>query len=82
MADRGETDSRLIKVYNDNHSVVRLPCASDLPKNWLAGSKTPPTDHLFLVDLPGNLMMQFSKDPDPKKVCTGTTRLLKYPRIG
>lgn len=36
----------------------------------------------LLVDPLGNLMMQFPKDPDPKKVRADMTRLLKYSRIG
>jgi hypothetical protein len=35
-----------------------------------------------LVDPLGNLMMEFPKDPDPKKVRGDLTRLLKYSRIG
>ncbi|MDR5736821.1 MULTISPECIES: cytochrome C oxidase subunit I [unclassified Caballeronia] len=40
------------------------------------------TDHIFLVDPNGNLMMRFPKDPDPKKINADLAKLLKWSRIG
>jgi cytochrome oxidase Cu insertion factor (SCO1/SenC/PrrC family) len=40
------------------------------------------TDHIFLVDPNGNLMMRFPKDPDPSKIKSDLTKLLKWSRIG
>ncbi|MDR5830139.1 cytochrome C oxidase subunit I [Caballeronia sp. LP006] len=50
---------------------------------WLpvdAGTKL--SDHIYLVDPNGNLMMRFPKDPDPKKINTDVAKLLKWSRIG
>jgi cytochrome oxidase Cu insertion factor (SCO1/SenC/PrrC family) len=40
------------------------------------------TDHIFLVDPNGNLMMRFPKNPDPKKINADLAKLLKWSRIG
>jgi len=40
------------------------------------------TDHIYLVDPLGNLMMRFPRDPDPSKVIKDLQRLLKYSRFG
>ncbi|KMW46344.1 cytochrome C oxidase subunit I [Ralstonia insidiosa] len=82
VTDRGAIDPRLMKAYNDDYAAARFLRAPELPKDWLTDGKTPATDHIFLVDPQGNLMMQFPKDPDPKKVRGDLTRLLKYSRIG
>jgi hypothetical protein len=50
---------------------------------WLpasAGSQL--TDHIFLVDPNGNLMMRFPKDPEPEKIKADLAKLLKWSRIG
>ncbi len=41
-----------------------------------------PTDHIYLVDPLGNLMMRFPRDPDPARMIKDLKRLLKYSRIG
>ena len=41
-----------------------------------------PTDHIYLVDPLGNLMMRFPPDPDPSKMIKDLQRLLKYSRFG
>ena len=40
------------------------------------------TDHIFLVDPNGNLMMRFPKNPDPAKIKNDLAKLLKWSRIG
>ncbi|WP_244847771.1 cytochrome C oxidase subunit I [Caballeronia sp. SL2Y3] len=40
------------------------------------------TDHIYLVDPNGNLMMRFPKNPDPKKINADLAKLLKWSRIG
>jgi cytochrome oxidase Cu insertion factor (SCO1/SenC/PrrC family) len=51
--------------------------------SWLpVDDGTKLTDHIFLVDPNGNLMMRFPKDPDPKKINTDLAKLLKWSRIG
>jgi hypothetical protein len=40
------------------------------------------SDHIYLVDPLGNLMMRFPRDPDPSRMLKDLQRLLKYSRIG
>lgn len=40
------------------------------------------TDHIYVVDPLGNLMMRFPREPDPSKVIKDLQRLLKYSRFG
>ena len=40
------------------------------------------TDHLYLVDPLGNLMMRFPRDPDPARVIKDLQRLLKASSFG
>lgn len=41
-----------------------------------------PSDHIYLVDPLGNLMMRFPRDPDPSKMIKDLQRLLRLSRIG
>ncbi len=50
---------------------------------WLpAGADSQLTDHIFLVDPNGNLMMRFPKNPEPEKIKADLAKLLKWSRIG
>ena len=50
---------------------------------WLpAGSGTSASDHVYLIDPLGNLMMRFPKDPDTRKVYKDLAKLLKASAIG
>jgi len=40
------------------------------------------SDHIYLVDPLGNLMMRYPRDPDPSRMIKDLQRLLKYSRIG
>lgn len=40
------------------------------------------TDHIYLIDPLGNLMMRFPRDPNPSKMLKDLQRLLKYSQIG
>ena len=40
------------------------------------------SDHIYLVDPLGNLMMRFPRDPDPRLMVKDLSRLLKASRIG
>lgn len=40
------------------------------------------TDHIYLIDPLGNLMLRFPRDPDPSLMIKDLQRLLKYSRIG
>ena len=48
----------------------------------VAAFPAPVTDHIYVVDPLGNLMMRFPRDPDPKGMIRDLTRLLKASRIG
>ena len=41
-----------------------------------------PSDHVYVVDPLGNLMLRFPRDPDPKRMIKDLQRLLKVSRIG
>jgi hypothetical protein len=40
------------------------------------------SDHIYLIDSLGNLMMRFPRDPDPQRMVKDLARLLKASRIG
>ncbi len=40
------------------------------------------TDHIYVIDPLGNLMMRFPRDPDPSRMLKDMQRLLKVSRIG
>jgi hypothetical protein len=40
------------------------------------------TDHIYVIDPLGNLMMRFPRDPDPSRMIKDLSRLLKASRIG
>jgi cytochrome oxidase Cu insertion factor (SCO1/SenC/PrrC family) len=40
------------------------------------------TDHIYLVDPLGNLMLRFPRDPNPSKIVKDLERLLKYSGFG
>lgn len=41
-----------------------------------------PSDHVYLLDPLGNLMLRFPRDPDPRGMIKDLQRLLKVSRIG
>ena len=41
-----------------------------------------PTEHIYLIDPLGNLMMRFPRDPEPARMIKDLSRLLKASRIG
>lgn len=41
-----------------------------------------PTEHVYLVDPLGNLMMRFPSQPDPSRMIKDLERLLRYSRFG
>jgi cytochrome oxidase Cu insertion factor (SCO1/SenC/PrrC family) len=50
--------------------VAELPAPRDL------------TDHVYVIDPLGNLMLRFPRNPDPKRMVKDLQRLLKVSRIG
>jgi hypothetical protein len=47
-----------------------------------AGFPGDPSEHIYLVDPLGNLMMHFPRDPDPSRMLKDLQRLLKTSRLG
>ncbi len=41
-----------------------------------------PSDHIYLVDPLGNLMLRFPRDPDPSRMIKDLQRLLRYSGFG
>jgi hypothetical protein len=80
ITDNAPLDIELMKVIDGAHFVRAKP---DLVKAWLPveqGGNA--TDHLYLIDPLGNLMMRFPKDPEPNKVTKDIGKLLKASAIG
>ncbi|WP_407672473.1 SCO family protein [Paraburkholderia gardini] len=68
------------RAYDDTDMLIVDPSAVAA---WLpVDSGTKLTDHIFVVDPNGNLMMRFPKDPDPGKIKGDVTKLLKWSSIG
>jgi cytochrome oxidase Cu insertion factor (SCO1/SenC/PrrC family) len=67
-------------AYPDTKKLIADPAAIAA---WLpADTGTQDTDHIYLVDPNGNLMMRFPKNPDPSKIKGDLTKLLKWSSIG
>lgn len=64
----------------DTRMLVAEPAAV---ASWLpADADSPVTDHIYLVDPNGNLMMRFPKNPAPAKIKDDLAKLLKWSTIG
>ena len=63
-------DGAVIARAGDGELLRALPATGDV------------SDHIFLVDPLGNLVLRFPKDADPKRMIKDLQRLLKYSGIG
>ncbi len=80
ITDDAPLDTALMKQY-DGTQLLRVDAkklAAWLPT--VAGTQA--SDHLYMIDPLGNLMMRFPKDPDANKIKKDITRLLKASGIG
>uniref|UniRef100_E1T6F7 Cytochrome C oxidase subunit I n=1 Tax=Burkholderia sp. (strain CCGE1003) TaxID=640512 RepID=E1T6F7_BURSG len=78
--DAGNVPDVIQKAYPDTNMLI-----ADLAQvsAWLPVDKgTKVSDHIYMVDPNGNLMMRFPKDPNPSKIKGDVTKLLKWSRIG
>lgn len=67
-------------AYGDTQMLIADPAAL---ADWLpADSGTAITDHIYLVDPNGNLMMRFPKDPQPEKINADLHKLMTWSGIG
>ncbi|PMS25425.1 SCO family protein [Trinickia soli] len=68
------------RAYPDTRKLIADPAALAA---WLpVDAGTRDTDHIYLVDPNGNLMMRFPKNPDPSKIKRDITKLLNGSSIG
>ncbi|WDD95412.1 cytochrome C oxidase subunit I [Burkholderia sp. FERM BP-3421] len=68
------------RAYPDTRELSADP--AELAK-WLpVDAGTQLSDHIYMVDPNGNLMMRFPKNPDPSKIKRDVTKLLKWSSIG
>lgn len=66
----------LLKAIEGTHIVHDAKLAAAFP------AERAPTDHIYLVDPLGNLMLRFPRDPNPSKMLKDLERLLKYSGFG
>jgi len=80
ITDRQPVETMLMRKY-DGMRLLRV--RQDVVQAWLpANTGTAPSDHLYMIDPLGNLMMRFPQNPDPNKIKKDLTRLLKASSIG
>jgi cytochrome oxidase Cu insertion factor (SCO1/SenC/PrrC family) len=78
--DAGPIAPRIQAAYADTHAWVVDPAA--LARWFPADAGTAISDHIYVIDPNGNLMMQFPKNADPSKIKNDVTKLLKLSSIG
>lgn len=80
ITDDKPIDTLLMREY-DGTRFIRVK--QEALKAWLpVEQNTKLTDHIYLIDPLGNLMMRFPKDADPNKVKKDLSKLLKASSIG
>ncbi|WP_317203251.1 cytochrome C oxidase subunit I [Janthinobacterium sp.] len=80
VTDAQPLDTTVMREF-DGTEILRVPEAA--LKAWLPveeGGKA--SEHMYLIDPLGNLMMRFPKDADPSKVKKDIGKLLKASAIG
>jgi len=79
-SDAGPIPQKVSDAYPDTRKFVADPAAVAA---WLpADAGTQVSDHIYMVDPNGNLMMRFPKNPNPSKIKGDVTKLLKWSSIG
>lgn len=80
ITDDQPIDTLLLREYDGTRFVRVDPTTV---RAWLpADAGTRPSDHLYMIDPLGNLMMRFPKDADPNRVKKDIARLLRASGIG
>ena len=77
LADAATPDPALLRDH-DGIRVVRAP--DPLLREFPAARSA--TDHIYVVDPLGNLMLRFSGDPDAQRMTKDLARLLRASRVG
>ena len=80
ITDDQPIDTVLIREYDGTHM---LKVSADKLKKWLpVDANTQISDHIYMIDPLGNLMMRFPKDADPNKIKKDISKLLRASAIG
>lgn len=80
VTDDNAVSDKLDTAYENTRRLRADPVAL---ANWLPTQEgTGLRDHIYLVDPLGNLMMAFPKNPDPGRIKSDLTRLLKWSGTG
>jgi hypothetical protein len=80
ITDNEPLETVLLRV-NDGTRMLRAP--QDVVRKWLPVEQGGlASDHIYLIDPLGNLMMRFPKDADPSKVKKDLSKVLKASAIG
>ncbi len=90
----GKHQDRIERAWLVDDRVKPRPALiAEYPGTWLVDAadsdllrqldaQTSPRDYLYLVDPLGNLMMRYSKEPDPRRVLNDLNRLMKVSQVG
>jgi len=79
LTDKVQPGAELLKAIE---GTVIAPRAGIDAANGAFPAEGSVTDHIYLVDPLGNLMMRFPRDPDPARVIKDLQRLLKASSFG
>ena len=80
ISDEQAVDTEVIRQH-DGMQMLRVN--AETLKRWLpTETDTQVSDHIYMVDPLGNLMMRFPKDADPNKMKKDIAKLLKASAIG
>jgi hypothetical protein len=80
ITDDKPLDTILMREFDGTNMLRAKP---DAVRAWLPVEEgTTMSDHIFMIDPFGNLMMRFPKDADPNKIKKDVTKLLKASSIG
>ncbi|MBK1890102.1 cytochrome C oxidase subunit I [Undibacterium sp. 14-3-2] len=80
VVDEQPVDTLLLREYDGMHV---LKADADALKKWLPtedGSQI--SEHIYMIDPLGNLMMRFPKNADPNKIKKDISKLLRASAIG
>ena len=80
VTDAQPVDTLLLREYDGMHV---LKINADVLKKWLpTEADTQISDHIYMIDPLGNLMMRFPKNADPNKIKKDISKLLRASAIG
>jgi cytochrome oxidase Cu insertion factor (SCO1/SenC/PrrC family) len=80
VTDDKPIETMILRQFDGTHV---LHARRDAVNAWLPVEPgTAPSDHIYIIDPLGNLMMRFPKQPDPAKMKKDIARLLKASSIG